>query len=136
MSSVGTERGDAVIGLEEAADILMGLEGGSPIADLLVHCLLAFRNPCDRIHLGDLRTMTWLAPMLPGYTTSPVHARGLAHRRGIRTDVRRTSEGWQTVAWRPGRTGEGPAVRVGAASEALALCAATLAALAAGSAAA
>lgn len=136
MSSDGATRESGSIGFEEAASILVEMKSGSPVADLLVHCLLALRSPGERVDLDNLRAMTWLAPMLPGYTTSPVHARGLAHRRGVRTDVRRTPDGWQTVAWRPDRPSVGGPVRVGAASEALALCAGTIAALAAGSAAA
>ncbi|MFC6046822.1 hypothetical protein ACFPYM_03120, partial [Methylobacterium hispanicum] len=122
----GTPHG-ADIGLEDAARLLMEMPDGSPIADLLVHCLLALRSPRERIPLDVLRTMTWLAPMLPGYTTSPVHARSLAHLRGVRADVLRTRDGWQTVAWRPDRLGQVGTVRVNAASEALALCAGTIA---------
>lgn len=129
MTDHGGNLHDASIGLEDAARLLVEMPSGSPIADLVVHCLLALRSPRERIPLDVIRTMTWLAPMLPGYTTSPVHARGLAHLRGVRTDVRRTHDGWQTVAWRPHRGTVG-AVRVSAASEALALCAGTIAACA------
>jgi hypothetical protein len=115
------------IDMEEAVRALSEMEIGSPLADLLVHCLLATRLPCDSIDFDILSAMTWLLPMVPRYTTSPVQARSLAARRGVRIDVRATTNGWSSVAWMPEAGDEVSPVRVGAASEALSLCASTAA---------
>lgn len=121
----GSSRGS--IDMEEAVRALSEMETGSPLADLLVHCLLAARLPCDSIDFDILSAMTWLLPMVPRYTTSPVQARSLAARRGVRIDVRATTTGWSSVAWMPDAGDEVSPVRVGAASEALSLCASTAA---------
>ena len=115
------------IGMEEVARALSEMERGSPLADLLVHCLLAARLPCDSIDFDVLSALTWLLPMVPRYTTSPVQARSLAAQRGVRIDVRATSVGWSSVAWMPEAGEETPPVRIGGASEALSLCASTAA---------
>lgn len=123
----GSGRGG--IDMEEAARALSEMDSGSPLADLLVHCLLATSIPADSIDFDILSALTWLLPMVPRYTTSPVQARSLAARRGVRIDVRATASGWSSVAWMPDvRDDVGP-VRVGAASEALSLCASTAALL-------
>ncbi|MGU3656210.1 hypothetical protein [Methylobacterium fujisawaense] len=115
------------IGLQDAVRVLAGMREGSPLADLIVHCLLASSEPRESVDFDVLSAMTWLLPMVPGYTTSPVHARGLAIRRGVRIDVRATSEGWSSVGWMPDAGREAGAVEVGAASEALSLCICTAA---------
>ncbi len=119
--------GQGSIGMEEVARALSEMERGSAFADLLVHCLLAARMPCDSIEFDVLSAMTWLLPMVPRYTTSPVQARSLAAQRGVRIDVRATPEGWSSVAWMPEAGDEMGPVRIGAASEALSLCASTAA---------
>lgn len=121
----GSGRGS--IDMEEAARALSEMRQGSPLADLLVHCLLAARLPCDRIDLDVLSAMTWLSPMVPRYTTSPIQARGLAIQRGVRIEVRATADGWSSIAWMPGADEDVSSVRVGGASEALSLCASTAA---------
>lgn len=121
----GSGRGS--IDMEEASRALSEMKQGSPLADLLVHCLLATRIPCDRIDFDILSALTWLLPMVPRYTTSPVQARSLAARRGVRIDVRATTDGWSSVAWMPEAGDDVAPVRVGGASEALSLCAGTAA---------
>ncbi len=124
---IANDRGQRGIGLQDAVRVLAEMEQGSPLADLIVHCLLASREPCESVDFDVLSAMTWLLPMVPGYTTSPVHARGLAIRRGVRIDVRATPAGWSSVGWMPDAGREAGAVEVGGASEALSLCACTAA---------
>lgn len=126
-ANVDLGAGQGSIGMEEAARALSRMERGSPLADLIVHCFLAARKPCDSIDFDVLSAMEWMLPMVPRYTTSPVQARSLAALRGVRIDARATPEGWSSVAWKPDSGDDFGSVRIGAASEALSLCASAVA---------